>query len=92
MFTPTEHWAALVNEDGWGLGVVNHDVTQFLAGFSGAKGKGGSTDSPTGYIAPVAQVQLPHNITFTFISYLVLGDVETIRSFAEQTRPAPYAR
>jgi hypothetical protein len=47
-FTPTEHWAALVNEHGWGLGVVNFGSQTWLGGFSGDKGSGGSSDSPTG--------------------------------------------
>ena len=86
-FTPTEKWAALVNEEGWGLGVVNHEVDVFLGGFSGTKGSGSSSSPNTGYIAPVASVQLPYNTSYTFTSYLVLGDVATIRAFAKQTRP-----
>jgi hypothetical protein len=58
-FTPTEHWAALLNQDNFGLGVVNLEAPTFLGGFAGAKGSGGSLDSPTGYIAPVKAVQLP---------------------------------
>merc|ERR1711924_118528 len=44
-----EHWAALVNRDGWGMGVINFDTTDFLGGFSGVKGAGGPLDPPTGY-------------------------------------------
>jgi len=87
MFVPTEHWAALVNTEGYGLGVVNHDVPHFLAGFSGNKATGSSDTNNAGYIAPVAAVHLPSHVNYTFTSYLVLGNIETIRAFAEQTRP-----
>ena len=36
-FTADEHWAALVDESGWGMGVVNLDTTDFIGGFSGEK-------------------------------------------------------
>eukprot|EP00039_Didymoeca_costata_P005862 m.85323 g.85323 ORF g.85323 m.85323 type:complete len:338 (+) comp13004_c0_seq4:143-1156(+) len=85
-FTPTEGWAALVDTDNWGLGVINFDTPQFLGGFSGPKGHGGPSDGPTGYIAPINTVTLPWNVTYSFTSYLVLGDLATIRSFAQQVR------
>ena len=86
-FNPTEHWAAILNKDGYGLGVVNHEVDHFLAGYSGNKATGSSDLNNCGYIAPVASVALPAHTTYQFTSYLVLGNVETIRAFAEQTRP-----
>ena len=49
-FSGTENWAALVNTDGWGLGVVNRDTTSFNGAFSGTPGSGGPTSSSTGYI------------------------------------------
>eukprot|EP00038_Savillea_parva_P017002 m.226572 g.226572 ORF g.226572 m.226572 type:complete len:71 (-) comp36298_c0_seq1:27-239(-) len=66
------------------MGVINPSTQVFLGGFSGPKVPGGSSDPQTGYIAPVAQVQLGPNVTYTFTSYLVLGDLATIRSFAQQ--------
>jgi hypothetical protein len=84
LFTADEHWAALVNEAGFGVGVVNLDTTDFLGGFSGAKGAGGPSDAPTGYIAPLRSLALPANATFRYTFYLVLGDVETIRAYAQQ--------
>src|SRR5271166_2785389 len=33
-FLATEHWAALVNDDDWGLGVIHPGVVRFLGGFS----------------------------------------------------------
>ena len=81
-FTPTEHWAAFVNKDNFGLGVVNSETSDFIAGFSGAKGSGGPHDSPTGYIAPIKSVQLGADEDYTFTSHLVLGDISSIRAYA----------
>ena len=85
-FTPTEHWAALVDETGWGMGVINFGVTEFLAGFSGKKGVGGPDDPSTGYIAPVAQVDLPARGAFTFNVTVVLGTLDAIRAAAAARR------
>ena len=51
-------------------------------GFSGKPGSGGSSDPQTGYLAPVAQVALPHDVTYTFEFWLALGNLETIRAYA----------
>jgi hypothetical protein len=87
-FQADENWAALVNKDGFGMGVVNFDTTSFIGGFSGKKGSGGPYDPQTGYIAPVKSVTLPNHGTYEYTFYLVLGDVNTIRSYANQVRPA----
>mmetsp|Transcript_4469 Transcript_4469/g.10850 ORF Transcript_4469/g.10850 Transcript_4469/m.10850 type:complete len:245 (+) Transcript_4469:281-1015(+) len=84
IFSATESWAALVDANGWGFGVFSPNITQFNGGFSGAKGHGGPQDDPTGYIAPFAKVDLAWNAVFEFDFALVLGDLDTIRSYAEQ--------
>jgi hypothetical protein len=88
-FTAEENWAALVNKDGYGMGVVNFETTSFIGGFSdpSKKGSGGSFDPQTGYIAPVKDVVIPGNGTYNYTFYLVLGDVSTIRAYANQVRP-----
>lgn len=82
VFRPTEHWAAFIDKDGFGLGVVNTETPTFLAGFSGAKGSGGPHDPSTGYIAPTMGVKLGPNEDYTFTSYLVLGNLVDIRAYA----------
>ena len=85
----TEHWAALVNEEDWGLGIVMPASTRFCGGFSGKEGSGGTLDAPTGYIAPLGKEELDHNITYDFEYVLVLGKLEEIRRVAEAvTKPA----
>ena len=80
--TQTTNRAALVNTDGFGLGVVNTNVEQFLGGFSGDKGSGGPHDSPAGYIAPIKAVQLAPTVDFSFTSHIVLGNLKDIRAYA----------
>ena len=84
-FSATENWAAFVDDNDWGLGIINPTENVFLGGFSGPehKGCGGPKNSQTGYLAPVAQYALSRDITFTYEFYLVLGSVEYIRSFAK---------
>ena len=91
-FFPTEHWMAFVDDSGWGLGVVNTDVSRFLGGFAGVPNTGGPKDDATGYIAPVAQEILDHNITYDHDVALVLGTIAEIRAYAvahrnSETRP-----
>lgn len=86
-FTAEENWAALVNKEGYGMGVVNFETTNFIGGFSGKKGVGGPYDPQTGYIAPVKSVALPSQGTYEYTFYLVLGDIDTIRAYANQVRP-----
>ena len=83
-FHAAENWAAMLDENDWGLGVVNPAQTTFLGGFSGKPGSGGPHDPQTGYLAPTTQVALPHDVTYTFEFWLALGNLETIRSYAYQ--------
>jgi hypothetical protein len=90
-FSP-EHWAALVNEEGRGVGLFQPDTCTVIGGFSGgdaAKGKGGPKDGQTGYISPTARRILDHNIDWTYRTHLIVGSVDEIRDYArKQPRPA----
>ena len=86
-FVADENWAALVNAEGFGMGVVNFDTINFIGGFSGKKGTGKSHDASTGYIAPVQTLSLPANAKYSYTFFLVLGNIDTIRSYAKQIRP-----
>lgn len=91
-FYSPERWAALVNEQGKGVGVYQPDVTRFTAGFAGGdrkKGTGGPKDGPTGYIAPIAFCILDSNIDWTYKAYLIVGSVEEIRGFVRERQPRP---
>lgn len=80
----TEHWAALVDEKDWGLGIVTPATTRYCGGFAGEEGSGGTLDAPTGYIAPLGKEELDHNIVYDFSYTLVLGDLARIRTVAKE--------
>ena len=91
-FSSSERWAALVNEQGKGVGVYQPDVTRFTAGFAGGdttKGAGGPKEGPTGYIAPIAFCILDANIDWTYKAYLIVGSVDEIRGFVRERQPRP---
>jgi len=77
----TENWAALVNDDNWGLGVFKPDAYSFKGGFFGVPGKGGSNDGPTGYISPIQDEILDHNIQYEYKYTLIVGTLKQIRRF-----------
>jgi hypothetical protein len=89
----SEHWAALVNDDGWGLGVWNPDCGTFIGGFAGKPGNGGPSDDPTGYIAPTRDEILDHDIVHEYRYALILGSVKEIRGwvYAHGKREGPPA-
>jgi len=78
----TENWAALVNDQGWGLGVIHPGAYSFVGGFHGKPNTGGPRDDPTGYIAPVRKEILDHNIVYGYQYQLVLRSLEEIRARA----------
>jgi len=82
----TENWAALVNDQGWGLGVIHPGVYSFVGGFHGKPNRGGPSDDPTGYIAPLRKEVLDHNIVYEYEYQLVLGSLEAIRERATAER------
>lgn len=90
----TERWAALVREDGWGLGVYSPEAFVFGGGFSGKVGQGGSLDAPTGYITPWQQEVLDYNIQYEYQCVLIVGKLGQIRQWvydhAERPRPPRY--
>jgi hypothetical protein len=78
----TENWAALVDDNNWGLGVFKPDTYSFKGGFFGVPGKGESKDAPTGYISPIQNEILDHNIQYEYEYRLILGTLEEIRRYA----------
>lgn len=86
-FQATEHWAAQVDDQHWGLGVCHPGVIRFLGGFYGQSGAGTTADDPTGYIAPLRQEILDHNIVYEYRYLLILDTLANIRKLAYQHRP-----
>ena len=92
-FFTTENWAALVNDDGWGLGVWSPDCVECGGGFAGKPGVGGAKDDPTGYLAPHRLEILDHNIVHEYRYELALGTLDEIRrrfsASAQNKTPRP---
>jgi hypothetical protein len=86
-FLATEQWAALVDDDGWGLGLSHPGVYRFLGGFSGKPGSGGPADDPTGYLAPVRREVLDPDLVYEYRYTLVLDSLPNIRRYARDHRP-----
>ena len=52
-----------------------------MGGFSGEPGKGGPKDNSTGYIAPIHDDILDHNIQYEYEYRLIAGSIEEIRDY-----------
>jgi hypothetical protein len=87
-FTATEHWAAMVNSDGVGLGVMNTDSTHFLGGFAGTQGQGGPTAYNTGYIAPTISKDIPAQGSYEWGYHITIGNLQMIRSYFQAKQSA----
>lgn len=75
----TENWAALVNDDNWGLGIYEPGAFSFGGGFFGKPGTGGMKDAATGYIAPGQEEILDYNIDYEYNYVLIVGKLDEIR-------------
>ncbi len=82
----TEGWAALVDENDRGLGLVTPGRVYFTGGFAGRPGKNDTFGNSTGYLAGQGQEILDHNIVHEFRYELVVGGLEQIRAQAAKHR------
>ena len=90
-WTATESWAAMVDDNGFGLGIWTPQGCHFKGGFNSTPGKGGPHDDPTGYIGPATQEILDWNIEHSYCYDLVVGDLPAIRKYVydHARRPSP---
>lgn len=75
-----EHWAALLDSNGFGVGVYNPSATLFAGGFHGSPG-GGPYDSSTGYFTPLRTESLGKNTVYAYEYDLIVGTLHDIREF-----------
>ena len=83
-FQGTEKWAALVQENDWGLGVYNPNAQSFAGGFHGTPGAGDPTASSCGYITPLRTEAITHDIVYDYTCYFILGYLDDIRTYVYQ--------
>ncbi len=95
-FPPTiglssENWAAIVDDNDWGLGIYEPGIYTIAGCFVGTTYKGGPKDDPTGYLSPQADEILDHNIDTSFNYVLILGSLKEIRDHVyKQPRPSEH--
>lgn len=86
-FEGTEKWAALVQDNDWGLGVYNPGAQQFVGGFHGTPGSGDPAGTSCGYLAPLRTEVITHDIVYDYTCYLILGYLADVRTFVYQHAP-----
>lgn len=91
VYRATENWAALVNDQDFGVGIWKPGCTNFVGGFAGKQGKGGTQDDPTGYISPMRDEIIDHNIDYEYRYVLIVGSLQEIRKhvYDHAQRPTP---
>jgi len=75
----TESWMAFVDDDKFGMAVFTPICNNFLAGMAGDPG-GKANSSSTSYIAPVKSMKMNKNTVFEYTYYLLIGDLNDMRS------------
>jgi len=90
-FIATEGWAALVNDNDWGLGVFKEDGSEFHGGTYGDGRSEDPKDGSTAYVAPVHLENFDHNIVYEHRTEFVVGNLLEIRKRFNQmsTRTPP---
>ena len=84
----TEHWSAMVDDNGFGLGLWVPCGTSYTSGFFDTPGVGGPRDNPTGYISMQTHDILDADIQYTYEYALIVGTVEEIRAAALEREQA----
>lgn len=81
----TEHWAAVVGDDGFGVGILEPMTTTIVA----IPGTAEAAEYPwnvNGYLAPAEPEIIDANTVYSYSYSLVVGSLESIRSYAVHHR------
>jgi hypothetical protein len=80
--TPSEPWLGFSTDSGFMVAVYNDhpDRVAFLGGFAGKGGSGGSSDSQTGYMAPLGHFTITYNAVVSYSYALVMGTTQDVRA------------
>ena len=91
-FVATERWAALVDTNGWGLGVFKDDGGEFHGGIYGDERSDDPKHGSTAYVAPIHAENFDYNIIYEHRTDFVVGKLADIRKrfneMASKTPPA----
>ena len=86
----TECWAALLNDEGRGLGIWTPGTFHYTGGFFGEPGSGGPSDPQTGYMSPLHREVLDADIRYEYSYVLILGTLEEIRGHVYEHSPRSF--
>ena len=78
-FIASEGWAALVDDNSWGLGVFKADGGEFHGGIYGTGRSEDPKHSSTAYVAPIHVEMFDHNIVYEHRTEFMVGKLEDIR-------------
>ena len=78
---PTEPWIASTNDNGYGVGMYLPNNLAWKRGYFGADLSGDEFSSVSSYIAATYNIVLDHNLTYEWDYELILGSLNTIRSY-----------
>ena len=91
-FIGTERWAALVDDNNWGIGVFKNDGGEFHGGPYGDERSDDPKHGTTAYVAPIHMENFDYNIVFEHRTEFVVGKLAEIRkrcnAMATKTPPA----
>ena len=91
-FVAPERWAALVDNDGWGLGVFKDDGGEFHGGIHGDDRSDDPKHGSTAYVAHIHMENFDHNIVYEHHTDFMVGKLADIRKrfndLATKTPPA----
>jgi hypothetical protein len=91
-FVATERWAALVDDQDWGLGVFKDDGGEFHGGVYGDERSADPKHGSTAYVAPIHMENFDHNIVYEHRTEYVVGQLADIRKrFNEMATKTPPA-
>jgi hypothetical protein len=69
----TERWSALLNDEGWGVGVWSPGCVSITGGYAGPMGRNDPRSLACGYLAPQRTEVIDHNITHEYRYELIMG-------------------
>jgi hypothetical protein len=78
-FVATERWAALVDDNHWGLGVFKDDGGEFHGGIYGDARSDDPKHGSTAYVAPIHMENFDPNIVYEHRTEFVVGKLDDIR-------------
>lgn len=89
-FTASEGWAALVDDNNWGLGVFKADGGEFHGGIHGDARSDDPKHGSTAYVAPIHVESFDYNIVYEHHTEFMVGKLDDLRKrFNQMAAKAP---